>query len=175
MPVELACLADRNATLRGLGIDTTEISKETEHDVVRALSVFYRNFRPVFRGLLAAQSSGSTAFGKPVVIHHTGVGNVSSSHLQMDSEGLEAINDLAVDIVNCALQGKPPPYDSHAFGLLSSVAGPVFAVRNLVAKLVDDLKDGTTDLFNPKNSSPAGTFNEVYEMAKILKLLKQLD
>jgi hypothetical protein len=103
------------------------------------------------------------------------VGNISSSHLQIDSEGLSAINDLACDVVNCALNGRPAPVNSHSFSLLKSIAGPVFSVKNLVHSLVNDLAEGATDLFNPSNSVQSGTFKDVYEVGKILKILKSLE
>jgi hypothetical protein len=175
LPIELAWAYDKNSTLTGLGFDLDAMRNVDEDQVLRSLVVFYRNFKPVFQGIAAASQANVGSFGNPVTLFETGVGNISSSFPQPDTGIEDHILALSNEVISSALAGRAPPMESDSFRNLASIAGPVFAVKNFVMSLSSDLEDGSTDLLNPKNKNPSGSWNDVYEVSKILSLIKELD
>jgi hypothetical protein len=174
LPPELAMMYDRDKTFAALGFDSSAFTDSQLQDATRGLSVFFRNFQPVFRGFIAASQSGSLPFGKPVVLHHTGIGNISSSFPQPGSGVEDHIVSLASSVVRAGLFGGSIPADDPSMLALSNIAGPVLGIKNLVAALVSDLAEGTTDFLNPKNSEVPGLVNDVFEVGRIMALLQSL-
>ncbi|AZT88659.1 RNA-dependent RNA polymerase [Rutstroemia firma fusarivirus 1] len=174
LPLELAMSFDAQATLKGLGFSASNLPDPKDPGVLRGLSIYFRNFMPVFRSLTAAKQSGDSSFGQPVVLHHTGVGNISSSHAQPGSSSEEDILAGAVAMIEAHMKGKPLDSNFDPLNRLSKMAGPIVAVRNLIMSFLSDPEDGQTDLLNPKNSEPSGNISDVYEINKISQVLSEL-
>ncbi|UVT84595.1 RNA dependent RNA polymerase RdRP [Botrytis cinerea fusarivirus 8] len=175
LPVELAIAFDRSMALNAIGLSNANLDRTQENELLRAASVYYKNFNPVIQGFVAAAESGSEAFGKPVVLHHTGTGNISSSALQPGEDRVQHVRQLALDVVQAGLMHQPIPRDNPSLLSLSAIAGPILRVANLVSCLVNDPGEGKTDALNQKNSVPTGSLSDVFEFGKILKLLNELE
>jgi hypothetical protein len=176
LPIELALAYSKENTFSALGFEYDTLRSDTSklEQAERGLCVFFRNFQPMFQGIVSASQANFGDFGPPFVVQESGAGNLSAS--AHAGAGLEAATlKLAHEVVEAALSGADPPFTSDNFLKLSNAAGPILAVRNLVSSLVSDLSSGVTSLLNPHNRVATGTVEEVYEAGKILNLLRGLD
>nr|QED43004.1 putative RdRp [Monilinia barnavirus J] len=175
LPIEIAAVFDKSLLLSALGLDTVNLSEDKENDVLRAASVYFKNFAPVFRGFVAAQESSNDAFGPPVVVATTGAGHISTSALQPTRKSREDIMKLACDVIEAGVLGQNFDQSNQYLDSLQHIAGPIYKVKNLVNSLVEDLAEGATDLLNPKNRDHVSTPSEVYEFGRILNLLRSME
>lgn len=174
LPIEIAAVFDKSLLLSSLGLDTVHLDDEQENAVLRAASVYFKNFAPVFRGFVAAQESANDSFGPPVVVQTTGAGHISTSALQPTRKSREDIMKLACDVIEAGVLGQNFDQSNEYLEALQHIAGPIYKVKNLVNALVNDMADGSTDLLNPKNRDHVSNASEVYEFGRIMSLLNSL-
>jgi len=174
LPIEIAAVFDKSLLLSALGLDTINLDDEQENAVLRAASVYFKNFAPVFRGFVAAQESSNDAFGPPVVVQATGAGHISTSALQPTRKSREDIMRLACDVIEAGVLGQNIDQSNQYLDALQHIAGPIYKVKNLVNSLVNDLAEGTSDLLNPKNRDHVSNASEVYEFGKIMSILNNI-
>ncbi|QHD64732.1 RdRp [Plasmopara viticola lesion associated fusarivirus 2] len=173
VPASLVNHFDPEALASILGFDPDTVRHPEWKSIVRASTVFLNNMRPVFMAnTLADRLAGP--LGRPVALHATGAGNISSSWPQ-DNEKLFAttVRSTAA-VIKQSLGMQTTEEEKTSLESLYSVAGPVLKIQNLAASLINDLWEGGTDMLNPKNREPSGSAAEVLEIPKILKLLKDV-
>lgn len=155
-----------------LGLNAELTKSDNWKDIVRASHVFLSNMKPVFMAnTISDRNSG--ILGRPVTLHQTGAGNLSSSWPQDNDVVFADACQATATIVQLACGMNVSNGQRAVLESLYNVAGPVVSIKNLAASLINDLADGMTDLLNPKNRTATGSVAELAELPKIMKLLKE--
>jgi hypothetical protein len=128
------------------------------------------NMRPVLLAATAARESSDPNFGPPMVLHHTGIGNISSSFPQPNSGIEEEIIALASEILGVK-SGLAQTVSTSLLDKFDRMAGPIVKVGNLIQGIMSGTQ---TDMMNPKNSEPTGLLDEVYALHDIYTILRDL-
>lgn len=154
-----------------LGLNSELTKSDNWKDIVRASHVFLSNMKPVFMANTVADRNANL-LGRPVTLHQTGAGNLSSSWPQDNDKLFKDACLATAAVVQQSMGLNVSDEQKDVLNSLASIAGPVVSVKNLAASLVNDLADGMTELLNPKNRVPSGSTSELAELPKIMKLLK---
>ncbi|UVZ34698.1 RNA-dependent RNA polymerase [Botryosphaeria dothidea fusarivirus 2] len=169
MPPRLAWALSKESVLSAFGM-AGQAESENADVLLRGIEVFMQNIAPVLRNLQAASMTSDPLFGDGYVLHHTGVGNISSSYPQPGGN----FRDLAIENITMMLRAKARGDTIPNWACVDEmdrIAGPIVRVKNLVQSW---LCDEETSSLNPKNSEASGLLSDVYEIKEIFKLLNSI-
>ncbi|ALD89094.1 RNA-dependent RNA polymerase [Macrophomina phaseolina single-stranded RNA virus 1] len=169
VPPRFLAALNTEAVLSAFGVPPAEDETALE-DQLRALEIFMANMRPVLLAATSARATADPNFGPPMVLHHTGIGNISSSFPQPDSGINEEILNLASEMLGVK-SGVAQTISTDLLDKFDRMSGPIVKVGNLIQGI---LSGSRTDMLNPRNSEPTGLLDEVYALHDIYTILRDL-
>jgi len=173
VPPSLVNHFDSHSLCSLLGFPQETTSREDWKDIVRCADVFISNLRPVFRANVASEAA-SGMLGRPATLTHTGMGRISGNWRQDNGLLFEDAVKSVTHVVNTSLGLQTSEEGKLALDGLSRVPGPILSVGPLATALMSSIKDGISKEWNHRNRNYTGTFEEVFEVPRILSLLQEI-
>lgn len=173
LPFELAAKLDLTSALSIFNTSPDELGAMSTEEVVRDISAFLANMKPLFLGSVGERLE-SADFGDDYQVIATGAGNFQAQ-LARPTDIANSTIDLISQIVASKAKGSTGVLDLGGFPALTNLAGPIFDLRSMVQNWVYNGLVDISPTLNPFNRVSSGGLKDLYEGAKIAKLLKDFD